>query len=135
MQDIVVLDLLIGIEMKPALTALPLRSCVPRNRQRLHAAVGKFDQILLQRIDTEGVFDLEDGELPVRPIGLDKKFPTLAKEAGVYAVIIERRVIEITEHRRFVRMLHGELMLGMPPKLCLRLMAAGAGLAADEGCD
>ena len=58
-QHVVVLDLLVRIEMEPALAALVLRPAVPGERQRLQAAVGKLDQILLQRIDAERVLDLE----------------------------------------------------------------------------
>ena len=88
-------DLLVRIEMKPALSALFLRAAVPGDRQRLHPPVREFDQILLQRIDPEGVFHLEGGELSVRAVGLDKKFAALAEKAGAYAVIIEARVVEI----------------------------------------
>ena len=73
MQDIIVLDLLARIEMKPALPALLLRPAVPGDRERLQPAVRKFDEILLQRIDAEGVFHLERRELAVRPVGLDEK--------------------------------------------------------------
>src|SRR5688572_10110115 len=55
MQDVVRLDLLMGIEVKPALAALLLRARIPRQRQRLNAAVGKLDEILLQGIEAEDV--------------------------------------------------------------------------------
>src|SRR5262249_1628144 len=55
MQHVVVLDLLVRVEMEPALAALLFRARVPGDRERLQAAVGKFDEILLQRIDPEGV--------------------------------------------------------------------------------
>jgi hypothetical protein len=70
-QDVVVLDVLVRIEMKPALAAVALRAAVPGDREGLQAAVGKFDEILLQRLDAEGVFHLERGELAVGPVGLD----------------------------------------------------------------
>ena len=89
MQDIVVLDLFVRIEVKPALAALFLRPAVPCDRQRLNSAVGKFDQVLLQRIDAERVFHLERGELAVRPVGLDEELAVLAKEARFHAVIVE----------------------------------------------
>ena len=63
----------VRIEMKPALAALFLWPRIPCDRERLHAAAGKRDQILLQRIDAEGVFDLEGREPSVGTICLDEK--------------------------------------------------------------
>src|SRR5262245_56572282 len=132
-QDVVVLDLLVGIEVEPALAALVLRTAVPGERQRLQPAVGKLDEILLQRIDAEGVLHLEGGELAVRPVGLDQEFSVPAEEAGMHAVMVEARVVEIAEHGLVGRVLHGEPVLRCAPQLRLGAVAAGAGLAADEG--
>jgi hypothetical protein len=46
-QHVVVLDLLVRIEMEPALSALLLGAAIPGDRQRLEPAVRKFDEILL----------------------------------------------------------------------------------------
>src|SRR6476661_7464023 len=59
MQLVVVRDALVRIEMEPALTATILRSRVPRDRERLHAASRQLDQVLLQRRDAKGVLHLE----------------------------------------------------------------------------
>ena len=117
MQHVVVLDLLVRVEMKPALAALLLRPAVPGERQRLQPAVGKLDQILLQRLDAEGVLDFERGEVAVGPVGLDEKLSVLAEEARMHAVMVEARTGEIAEHRFVVCVLHGELMLRAVPKL------------------
>src|SRR6202022_1921714 len=109
------------------------RPAVPGERQGLEAPVGKLDEILLQRIDPEGVFHFERGELAVGTISLDQKFSVPAEEARMHAVIIEARIAEIAQHRFVGRVIHGLLMLRPTPKLCLRLMAAGAALAAYEG--
>ena len=66
--------------MKPALAALVLRTAVPGDRQRLQAAVREFDQILLQRINAEGVFDLEARKLAVGTVGLDEELVVLPEE-------------------------------------------------------
>ena len=134
MQDIVVLDLLVRVEMKPALTALILRPAVPGDRQRLHAAIRKLDEILLQRIEAECVFDLEHGGLAVGAVGFDEELSILAKEARTYAEIVEGRVLEIAEHRRLGGVGHRMLVLRAAPQLRLCPMAAGTSLAADEGC-
>ena len=131
-QHVVMLDLLVGIEVEPMLSPLLLRAAVPGDRQRLHAPVREFHQILLQRIDPEGVLRLEGGELAVRAVDLDQEFPVLAEEARAHAVIVENRIVEIAEDRRGGRMVHGLLMVRPLPQLCLRLVATGAGVAADE---
>ena len=131
-QEVAGADLLVGIEVEPALAALVLRAAVPGERERLQAAVGKLDEILLQRIDAEGVLDLEGGELAVGPVGLDQEFSVLAEEARVDAEIVEARIVEVAEHRAVGGVIHRELVLRGEPQLGLRLVAAGAGVAADE---
>jgi len=97
-QRVVVLDLLVGIKMKPALPALVFWPGVPGNGQRLQPLVWKFDQILLQRSNAEGVFDLEARELAIRPVGLNEEFSVVTEEARANTVVIEARAIEITQH-------------------------------------
>ena len=134
-QDIVVLDLLVRVEMEPALAAFVLRPAVPGKRESLQAAVGKLDEVLLQRIDAERVLDLEGAELAVRAVGLDDEFSVLAEEAGAHAEIFETRIVEIAEHRLVGRVLHGELVLRRAPQVRFGAVAAGAGFAADESRD
>ena len=82
---------LVRIEVEPALPAFVGRPAVPGDRQRLQAAVRKLDQVLLQRIEAEGVLHLEDGQLAVRAVGLDEKLSVLAKEARTHARMVEAR--------------------------------------------
>ena len=133
MQHVVVLDLFIGIEMKPALAALVLRPAVPGDRKRLYPAVRKFDQILLEGIDAEGVFHLEGRKLAVGAVGFDKELIVLPEEAGMDAVIVETGIIEIAEHGGGGRVLHRMLVLGFLPQRGFGLVASGAGFAADKG--
>ena len=105
------LDLLVRIEVKPALAALVFRPAVPCQRQRLEPAVGEFDEILLQRIEAEGIFHFERRELAVGPVRLDHEFPVAPKEAGMHAVIVEAGVAEIAEHRLVGRVLHRGFVL------------------------
>ena len=102
-QHVVVLDLLVRIEMKPALAALLLRPAVPGERQRLQAAVGKLDQILLQWLDAERVLDFKRRQPAVGPIGLDEKLPILAEEARIARRNGRSRIAEIAEHRFVAR--------------------------------
>ena len=128
------LDFLIGIDVKPALAARVLRPAVPGKGQHLQTAIGEFDEVLLQRIDPEGIFHLEHAELAIEAIGFDKKLSVLAKEARMDAVIIETGIVEIAEHGLVGGVLHCGLVLRGIPQICFRLVAARAGLAADEGC-
>ena len=126
-------DLLIGIEVEPALAAVVLRTAVPGDRQGLQAAVRERDQVLLQRIDAEGVFHLERGELAIGPVRLDEEPAVLAEKAGWHAVVLKARIVEVAQHRLFGGMLHRALVLRGAPQLRLGAVAAGARLAAHEG--
>src|SRR5262245_49170703 len=88
-QEIVVTDLLIRIEVKPALTTPILGSAVPSERQGLQATVWKFDQVLLQRIDAEGVFHLERCKFAIRAVGFDQKRPIVAEKARAHAKVVK----------------------------------------------
>ncbi len=115
------------------LAALRLGPGVPGERQRLQPSVGECDQILLQRIDAEGVFDLEQGELAVRPVGFDPKFAVAAKEARSHAVIVERHAGKIAQHRPLGRVSHGVAMLRCVPQIGFGRVALRTCFAADEG--
>ena len=133
-QDVVVTDLLVGIEVEPALAARFLRPAVPGDRQRLQAAVRKLDQVLLERIEAKRVLDLERGELAVGSVGFDQKLAVLAKEARAHAVVVEGHIGEIAEHRLLGRVIHGMLVLRAvaTDSACAWWQPAQA-VAADEG--
>src|SRR5262252_898202 len=56
-QLVVAGDALGGVEVKPPLAAVLPRARIPRDRKRLEPAVWKLDEVLLQRIDAEGVLN------------------------------------------------------------------------------
>ncbi len=95
MQNVGVADRLARIEMEPALTALLLRPAVPRDGERLNPPVRKRDQILLQRIEAEGVFDLVFRKLAVRAVRLDIEFSVPLIESGLDAEMLEARIVEV----------------------------------------
>src|SRR6266851_3952680 len=132
-QYVVVLDLFIGIKMKPALTALLPRPAVPGNRKRLYPAIGKFDQILLQGINAERVLHLEGRKFAVGAVGLDEKLAISLEEAGMDAEIVEARIVKIAKHGGGIGVLHGMLVLGFFPQRGFGLVAPSTGFAADEG--
>ncbi|MNR19277.1 hypothetical protein D3C85_1360600 [compost metagenome] len=80
-QRIAVADLLLRVEMEPALPALIRRSAVPSDGQCLQAPVRKLHQILLQGFDAEGVADAELGQLAVGAVGKDEEAPIATVEA------------------------------------------------------
>jgi hypothetical protein len=132
MQDIVVLDLLVGIKMEPALAALVLRTAVPCKREGLQTTVWELDQVFLQRVVTECVLRFIDREFAVGAVGLDKKLSILAKEARMHAVIVKALVVKVAEHGFVSCVLHGELVLRGLPQVRFGPVTTGAGLAANE---
>ncbi len=94
------IDVLAGIEMEPALPALRLRARVPRDAERLDAAAGQLDQVLLQRRDAERVLDL----VVVRACRRGRRccttnLPSRRENVDVTPRVAEPRVREIAEHR------------------------------------
>ena len=75
--------------MEPALPALILGPRIPGDAERLQPAVREGDQILLQRIDAEGVADLEVVELAVRPVGGDEELAVAPEEARGHAAWVK----------------------------------------------
>lgn len=78
--DIVVRDILIRVEVNPALTSFLERPTVPANTQHLITSARKFDQILLEGSDTERLCDCIVLEHPVRPIRPHDEFSLALKE-------------------------------------------------------
>ena len=124
-------EILVGIEVEPALSALRLGSAVPGEAQRLIAAVGEADQVLLQGIHAEGVGDLKILQWPVRPVGAHQEFPVAPEEGGGNAGVGEGRVVKITEHGLSGGRLHGLGVLRTLPVPIFCSMAFGAALRAD----
>ena len=101
------LELLARVELEPAPTALIFRAAVPGNAERLIAPPGKGDQVLLQRIDPEGVGDLVVVESAVGARGIDRELVARAREGGDRAEMLEPRIGEVAQHDGFRRPLHG----------------------------
>ena len=51
------LDVLLGVQVEPALSALRFVPAVPGDTECLHLAAGKLHQVLLQRMNPKGVGD------------------------------------------------------------------------------
>ncbi|MOA24925.1 hypothetical protein D3C78_1456230 [compost metagenome] len=131
MQLVAVVDRFAGVEVEPALPAGTGRAAVPGDGQGLQAAVGKLHQILLQRLDAEGVADLVVAQLAVGAVGAHEETSVAAIEARFDPRIAEGGVVEVAEHRVALGVLHGVGVLRALPGLELLAMAVRAGLAAD----
>ena len=130
-QRIAGLDVLIGIEMKPARAPLRLGPRIPRDAERLHAPAGKLDQILLQRTNAERVLDLVVVKLAVRAVGVDEELSVAAEERRRRPRVLEFRVGEIAEDRLVVGGLHRQIVVRAAPGLGLLRVAPGARAAPD----
>ena len=101
------LDVFLGLEVEPALPALRFGSRVPRDGKGLQAAGLELDEVLLERLDTEGVEDGKLGELAVRAQGFHEVAAVPLEEARRLLVVAALRVVEISEHRLLRGSLHG----------------------------
>src|SRR5271157_4601373 len=87
---------LAGIEVEPALADVVLGSRIPSHNVSLHSTVRKWDQILLQRRDTEGIRKLVILQLAVGAVGANVKLAVFLEEAGSFALVGKVCVVEIT---------------------------------------
>ncbi|MNN20609.1 hypothetical protein D3C81_1338970 [compost metagenome] len=115
------------IQVKPAVLL-----GIPGHAQGLQAAFTDFDQVLLQRRDTEGVGHLEVGVLAVGARGIDPEASVLAKEPGRLVLALEGAVLEVGQHGLLVGDLHRQLVMGALPVLDLLGVASLALLLVDH---
>ncbi len=125
--------LLVGIKMKPALAVMLLAPRIPRHNKALHSTVGKGNQVLLQRIDTEGVAKVEVLRLAVGAVGANVELAVLLEEAGSYTVFRKVCVVEISQDGGIVGDLHRLGVMRRTPRLHLLCMALRATFLADVG--
>jgi hypothetical protein len=131
-QLVAVVDAVVRIQVEPALPAPFARTRVPRDRQRLHAAVGELDQVLLERLDAERVLDLEVGEAAVRAVGAHVVAAVAAEEPRLHARVAEAGVGEVAEHGRLGGVLHRPRVLRALPEPGLGGMTARARVGTHE---
>ena len=97
--------------MEPALTAVLGRAAVPGDRQCLKTAPTEINQVLLQRLDTEGIKHLEFGQGAIRPIGGDEITAVALTETRACPGVFERLIGKVTQHRIGPGVGHGMGML------------------------
>ena len=126
-------QLLIGVEMVPAVPALIAGTAVPGDAERLIASVREFDQILLQRLDAECIGDRIFMLLAVRAIGPHHEPVARTIECGRDAEMLELSAGKIAQHGCRGGRLHGQRVMRAFPGIGLRRVAAGTGLRTHVG--
>ncbi len=125
-------DLLVRIEMEPAPPSPLGGPAVPGPAQRLQPAAGKLDEVLLQRLDTEGVADRQILDA-LRTLDADGEALALANRDRGLPGVDERPSVEAAEDGPRRRLLHGEIVVRSLPEPVLLRMATRAGLPAHIG--
>ncbi len=105
---------------------------VPRDAERLVATSGERDQVLLERLPTERVGDLELPHLAPRPLRDHVVSAVTGREAARDPPVLELRVPEIAAHGGRVRGCHRVVVIRADPRLRGLFVALGAPFPADE---
>ncbi len=115
MQRIIRCNVFVGVNVKPALTALRPGPCIPRESERLQTAVRKFDQVLLQWFDTEDVSDSKILLFPLLITCPHVVFIVTREEPNGLAIIVDACIIKVAEHGVTISNLHRQLVMGTHP--------------------
>ena len=126
------IDIFVGLQMVPALPALHCRPAVPGYIQRLQVTLASIDQILLQRVVPEGIFDGVDSGLTILTHGCYLVSTIVFEQARVDAVKADADIVEITQHGGFVGGLHRLAMIRLLPIGVYSLVALDALRGTDE---
>ena len=115
-QFIAEVELLVRVLAEPALAACGFRAGVPGDCKRLQATAGQLHQVLLQRLESEGVLHFEVRELAVGSVGAHVVLAVAPEEARRHAVEAEFRVVEVAANRVSGGVLHRACMLRRSPR-------------------
>ena len=135
MQRVLVIDYLVGVEVKPALAALRGRARIPGDAEGLQSAARQGQQVLLQRVHAEYVGHLEFRGLAVLAVGVDEKFFTPAEEACRHATVGVLGVVEIAQHGIVRGQLHRKVVVGTLPQGVFLCVAVGAAVGTGKPVD
>jgi hypothetical protein len=122
---------LFGVKVEPALATDLFWPRVPGDRQGLIATTGKGDQVLLQRINTEGVGDRIFLLPAIGSICANEEAAIFSEEGRRHTELRQGTILEVAQDRSIIGVLHRFLVMGTLPKLGFLLMTANAGLLAD----
>ena len=125
-------DVLVGIEVEPALTTVRVGTRIPGERQGLHAASREFNEVLLQRLDAEHIGDAKILQRTVLPRGPHNKTIVICQKTGSFTEVVELGISEVAEHAVVRDRLHGQLVVRTLPLQKLGHMAGFTNVTADE---
>ena len=104
------------IQPEPALTAVGLAAGIPGNVESLKAAIANINQVLLQRVNPEGVADGPLAFFVTLP-GVNNELPVFLQELNGEVWIFITGTREVSRYRLRRGFSHGNRMLGAGP-LC-----------------
>ncbi len=109
----------VGIEVEPALAAILFLPAVPGDAERLAAPARKRDQVLLQRVDAEGVGDRILVQRAVRGHGPHQEFVGVTGKGRRDAEMLALGASKIAEHGCLCDPLHRQSVVRALPALGL----------------
>lgn len=83
----------------------------------LQAPVRQFQQVLLQRLETEGIGHLEVGALTIRALGINPELIVRLAKLRRLCIVLQGGRAEIAEHRVRHGRLHRQLVMRAAPGL------------------
>jgi hypothetical protein len=113
-QLIVEIDALVREQIEPAFAL-----GVPGDGECLKSTAGQLEQVLLQRIEAEGVLYSEIGPLAIRAVGIDPVAAIALEKSGFGLAMRKADAGEVAQHIRRVRLLHRAIMMRAGPRLVL----------------
>ena len=111
-EDVVGSNVLPVVEVKPTLPALGSGPGVPAKGQALEPPSRELHQVLLQRVRSEGVLDLEFFDSSRGPFGRNQELAVPAVEPGGHAEVGQGGVLEIPQNGLVAGRVHGQIMMG-----------------------
>ena len=103
-------DVIVRVKMKP-----PAAVGVPGDRQTLQPPPADVDQILLERLDTKRVLDLEVGHRAAGAVGIYNELAAGAEKPRSNAKVGKSRVVEVADDRPFRGHPHRQVVMRALP--------------------
>jgi len=122
-KDIIGRNMLILVDMIPALSAHPGRTGVPADGEALVPSPGECNKVLLQGPDSKNIGDLVVEHLAIRSFGIYHVLSIFRIEPGSDSEMGVGDITEITQHGLCYGRVHGLVMIRSLKKIILFFMA------------
>lgn len=126
------IDLLVGLQVIPALSALVGGATIPGHIQCLQMTATDIDQVLLQGIVAKGVLDGEGAGLAACTGGRHLEGFTLPVELRFDVMKLYPDIVEVTQHGVLVGRLHCLVVVRLLPVGIFLLMTLGTEAGAHK---